>query len=239
MDASTAARLEAAWKGTPWHGPPDASRPRNILDLNLRLRRVLSWFARADEHHRGGDHDTAFILYWIAFNAAYGRIDLPQEQSERETLRRYFRTVTGLNQSLRGAIRKDNAFQSQAMDLLGSKYVFEPFWKHHNRTPGSGDWASRLARSRNKARGLMKNVLNSNVRAADNLAEILDLLFARLYTLRNQLLHGGATWSSSKNRAQVRTGTAIMAALMPYFIEAMIENPDADWGAPRYPVVND
>ena len=52
----------------------------------------------------------------------------------------------------------------------------------------------------------------------------------------NQLLHGGATWNSSVNRSQVATGAAIMAALMPRFIDGMIEHPDADWGSPRYPV---
>ena len=64
-------------------------------------------------------------------------------------------------------------------------------------------------------------------------------LFTRLYTVRNQLLHGCATWNSSVNRSQVETGAAIMAALMPRFIDVMIENPDFDWGTPRYPVVND
>ena len=45
--------------------------------------------------------------------------------------------------------------------------------------------------------------------------------------------------NSSVNRSQVVTGAAIMAALMPGFIDWMIENPDAGWGSPRYPVVTD
>lgn len=33
-------------------------------------------------------------------------------------------------------------------------------------------------------------------------------LLRRLYVLRNQLVHGSATWNSSANRAKVRDGTA-------------------------------
>ncbi|MBO1996800.1 hypothetical protein J4714_13045 [Staphylococcus epidermidis] len=34
--------------------------------------------------------------------------------------------------------------------------------------------------------------------------ELLALIFQRIYTLRNQLVHGGATWNSQINRAQYR-----------------------------------
>ena len=64
-------------------------------------------------------------------------------------------------------------------------------------------------------------------------------LFDRLYVLRNQLHHGGATESGSKNRRQVDAGATVMAALIPAFIGVMIANPDpvAAWGKPYYPPV--
>jgi predicted metal-dependent hydrolase len=46
-------------------------------------------------------------------------------------------------------------------------------------------------------------------------ARILSTLFDRLYALRNQLVHGGATWSSSVNRDQVRDGAAVLGSLLP------------------------
>ena len=55
--------------------------------------------------------------------------------------------------------------------------------------------------------------------------------------LRNQLVHGGATWNSGVNRAQVRDGAAILSVLMPVFVDLMMDNPNADWGRPFYPVV--
>ena len=58
-----------------------------------------------------------------------------------------------------------------------------------------------------------------------------------LDVLRNQLVHGGATWNSSINRAQVKDGAAVLGWLLPVFIDIMLDNPDQDWGKPYYPVV--
>ena len=66
---------------------------------------------------------------------------------------------------------------------------------------------------------------------------VLSFVFDRLYVLRNQLVHGGSTWNSGVNRAQVRDGAAILAFLMPVFVDLMMENPHEDWGRPFYPVV--
>ena len=51
------------------------------------------------------------------------------------------------------------------------------------------------------------------------------MVFDRLYVLRNQLVHGGATWNSSVNRAQVRDGAAILGFLLPVFVDLMMDNP--------------
>ena len=74
--------------------------------------------------------------------------------------------------------------------------------------------------------------------AAHDTAVILSTLFNRLYVLRIQLMHGGASWDSSVNRDQVRDGARIMAFLVPIFVGLMMSRPDVDWGPPDYPVVN-
>ena len=66
---------------------------------------------------------------------------------------------------------------------------------------------------------------------------VLSIVLSRLYTLRNQLVHGGATWNGSVNRDQLRDGCAIMSKLTPLLIELMMDNPDALWGDPVFPVV--
>ena len=70
-----------------------------------------------------------------------------------------------------------------------------------------------------------------------NTLRILITLFDRLYVLRNQLVHGGATWNGTVNRSQVIDGAAVLANLVPVFIDIMMDNPDHDWGKPFYPVI--
>ena len=112
--------------------------------------------------------------------------------------------------------------------LLHNRYVFNPFWQHHNGIGGYEDWEERFrASERRFARALR----------ARNTVEVLSLVFDRLYVLRNQLVHGGATWNSRVNRDQVRDGAAILAFLMPVFVDVMMDNPGEDWGRPFYPVV--
>ena len=73
----------------------------------------------------------------------------------------------------------------------------------------------------------------ANERVTLLLAEVLD----RLYVLRNQLMHGGATFQSKVNRAQVRDGCNMLAMLMPILIDIMLDAKDEDWGEIYYPVV--
>ena len=66
---------------------------------------------------------------------------------------------------------------------------------------------------------------------------VLGIVFDRLYVLRNQLVHGGATWNSRANRSQVKDGANIMSAVVPVFVELMLDQPDVDFGEILYPVV--
>lgn len=239
MDVPSAAKLKTKWENTSWHSSRNPEHPRD--DLNLRVYRAIRWFERAELAHGDDDHDVAFILYWIAFNAAYGQTGTAEigDQREKDTQRDFFRRITKWDQSLLLAIRSNDVFQSQIKIFLSSKFVYEPFWKHLNQMRGFENWEERLNRSNTKAKREIKHVCKTTIQAEVKVANILRELFERLYTLRNQLLHGGATWGSSKNRHQVRLGATLMALLIPHFIDVMIENPDADWGSPRYPVVYD
>ena len=110
--------------------------------------------------------------------------------------------------------------------LLANKYVHQPFCKHVNGVDGYGDWEARFHR----------DIVNRAL-AGQQTSLILVLLFDRLYVLRNQILHGGATWNSSVNRSQVRDGAAMMGFLVLAFVKVMMDHPDEPWGANYYPVV--
>ena len=238
MAPPSAADLATRWKNADWRALQNASHPFN--NLNLRLRRALSWLERAEKAHQDGDLDTAFILYWIAFNAAYGQTGSAADGEQREHViqQAYVGKIAGLDPSLRETLASQE-MRDAIYALLNSKYVYEPFWKNHAGVPRYRDWVQRFKQLRYTSWTAMRRLRATTNEADENVVSVLREVFERLYTLRNQLLHGGATWNSSVNRHQVETGTAIMAALMPCFIDAMIENPDTDWGTPRYPVVKD
>ena len=79
---------------------------------------------------------------------------------------------------------------------------------------------------------LRYNVLDNE----DCIGQILTILFKRFYVLRNQVMHGGATWNSAVNRKQVNDCNSLMKVLVPLFAKIMLNNPDEDWGALPFPV---
>jgi hypothetical protein len=195
-------------------------------ELTLRVHRGLSWYGRACEE--ADDIDVRFILLWIAFNAAYATEIDADIGGDREQFRLFFRTLVQLDESHRIYNLVWSRFPSEVRLLLDNRYVFAPFWAHQNGMPGTEDWEERLRRAKHKANTAM---------AAQDTPLILSILFDRLYVLRNQLVHGGATWCSSVNRDQVRDGAALLKSLMPVFLDIMMDNPQHAWGMPFYPVV--
>ena len=195
--------------------------------LTLRVHRALSWLSRAERETE--DADVRFILLWIGFNAAYASDIDAAIESERDNFRSFFAVLVGLDARHRIYDMVWQRFSQEIRLLLDNQYVFAPFWAHHNGAPDHADWAGKLERSRVAIRGAL---------AAHDTAKILSILFDRLYVLRNQLVHGGATWNSDVNRAQVRDGAALLGCLLPIFVDLMMDNPGHDWPMPHYPVLD-
>ena len=60
----------------------------------------------------------------------------------------------------------------------------------------------------------------------------------RIVGLRNQIIHGGATFNSTVNRAQLKDACNILATLIPEMLKVMLNHShDKTWGKPFYPVV--
>ncbi len=200
-------------------------------NLSLRMRRSISWGLRGDDALNRDDSDAAFIFYWIAFNAAYGEErEERTEERERERIGRYLARIVGLDSE--GIIHRALwvAYSGPVRVLLENKYVYGPFWKHYNGAPNYERWERWFDDERRRAGQALGD--------GDTL-RVLITVFDRLYVLRNQLAHGGATWGSSVNRAQVRDGANLIAFLAPHFIGLMLRNPKEEWGAAYYPVVSD
>lgn len=195
--------------------------------LTLRVHRAISWFGRAEAEK--SDLDVRFILLLIAFNSAYASEIGAQIASEKGAFRAYFDTLVQLDKGRRIYNAVWEKFAKEVRLLLSNRYVFAPFWHHHNGAEGYDDWEDRLAVSNRQTASAIKRLDTSRT---------LCNVFDRLYVLRNQLVHGGATWNSSVNRHQVQDGAAVLAWLLPVFIDIMMDNPGRDWGSPFYPVVD-
>jgi hypothetical protein len=207
-----------------------AERHAHHPNLALRVHRALSWLHRAEQLESGGDPDGQFLFLWIAFNAAYAtEIDERYRLSEQDTFRQFLQKLTELDA---GRKRFDalvwQEFPSSIRVLLDNPYVFADFWRFHNGTLPEADWKRNFEaanRAAHRALGRLDTVT------------VLGVVLSRIYTLRNQLVHGGATWNSSVNREQVRDCTSLMAKLVPLVIEVMLDHPDALWGDAVWPVV--
>ena len=210
--------LQAEWERV------ESSLPQH---LGLRVHRALSWLERAEREP--DDPDAEFIFYWIAFNAAYAK-DRPHsmESTERSRFADFFETILSLdsNHTIYDAIWR--RFSDSIRLLLENEFVFQPFWDNLAGR-GSENWEQSFESSKSIVRRAL---------ATRDTRVILSTLFDRLYVLRIQLMHGGASWDSSVNRGQVRDGARILAFLVPLFVELMMSRPDIDWGPPDYPVVN-
>ena len=202
--------------------------------LGLRVHRALSWLKRAEqEGDQAGtkDPDAQFIFLWIAFNAAYAT-DIAEDffASEQETFRSFLEKLLTLDRDQRLLDLVWKQFSGPIRELLKNKYVFRDFWLSHKGTLAADAWQPRFEAANRNARDAL---------AANDTLKLLSIVLARIYTLRNQLVHGGSTWHSSVNRDQVRDCARFMAALVPVIIEIMLDNPQTLWGDAVYPVVTD
>lgn len=178
--------------------------------MGLRVHRSISWIGRAETTR--GDHDAQFLFLWIAYNAAYAdegefRGGAP---SERATFGDFFTKIVALDGDQRIYKTVWESFSGLIRMLMRNRYVFNPFWQHHNGVDGFENWEERFATS---TRGF------AHCLQAQDTARILSFVFDRLYVLRNQLMHGGSTWNSAVNREQVRGGAAILGFLLPVFVD--------------------
>lgn len=225
------------------YSPQDPLHPENLKTkqrtlregfpkpLTLRVHRALSWLRRAEDE--GEDDDVRFILLWIGFNAAYagdvGQASGADGRRERDAFLDFFRTLVGFDARHRIYDMAWSRFPQEIRLLLDNRYVFAPFWLHHNGVVGYTNWDERLEGARRQVNRAL---------AEHDTATLLSLLFDRLYVLRNQLVHGGGTWNSAVNRAQVRDGAALLGCLLPIFVDLMMDNPAHEWAMPHYPVVD-
>ncbi len=196
-------------------------------NLSLRIHRALSWLNCAERHD--DDLDGKFIFLWISFNAAYvHEMSSRWETSERKLLQDFLRIIIDAdsNNTIQNIVWSE--YPSSIRLLIDNRFLYQQFWDSRNGIILEEEWLGVFDNAKKAAnRALGKQDTN----------KVLAITFERLYMLRNQLVHGGATWGGAVNRDQIRGASNLMGRIVPVLIYIILNNQPELMGEPCFPVV--
>lgn len=192
----------------------------------LRVHRALSWL---DCSERSTGLDEKFVFLWISFNSAYAAELGSDAEYETARFSKFLRRVVRRDRKARMATILWKRYPGPVRVLLDNQYAFKPFWDFQNGLVSDAQWKLKFKKEKSAANRAL---------ASQKTYTVLQLLFHRLYVIRNQLIHGGATWGGKVNRSQIQDGTALLGEIVPLVIEVMMDNALEDWGVPIYPVIS-
>lgn len=198
--------------------------------FRIRIHRAVSWVKKARALPEE-DIDLKFIALWIAFNCAYGKeISTDGYFGEKVGFRDFLTVICDLDEEKTLDKILWKRFSQSIKALLENKYTYQPYWNYYNSGDRDADWELTFKSYNSKA---LKALMTQNT------AMVLNIVFDRLYTIRNQLFHGGATCNSKANRMQLHDGCEILSELMPSVLDIMLKHHDRDWGRAFYPYVKE
>ena len=195
-------------------------------DFSIRIHRSLSWLKRSEQEE--GDQDARYIFLWISFNAIYAGLGtLDENMYQKKVFNKYFEIL--IEQDKEKYIYEYiwSKFTSVIRSVLTNEFLLPSYWKHHDNDQKL--WIEDYEQS--------KRVVNFALSNKDSVT-ILNILFDRLYLLRNQIFHGSSTWNSKVNREQLDRCIALLGEIVPIFLTIMMHNPNVDWGELAVPVLN-
>lgn len=198
--------------------------------FRIRIHRAISWVKKARALPEE-DIDLKFIALWIAFNCAYGKeISTDGYFGEKVGFRDFLTVICDLDEEKTLDKILWKRFSQSIKALLENKYTYQPYWNYYNSGDRDADWELTFKSYNSKA---LKALMTQNT------AMVLNIVFDRLYTIRNQLFHSGATCNSKANRMQLHDGCEILSELMPSVLDIMLKHHDRDWGRAFYPYVKE
>lgn len=196
--------------------------------LRLKLHRALSWLNEAEKQK--DDMDFCFIALWISFNAIYA--DEFNSLGDKSGVSKFLKKICRLDTDKKLDCLVWNNFSGNIRIFLNNKFIFQPFWNEQNNSAAKTEtpWQTRFEYENKKA---FKAVTEQNT------STTLNIIFRRLYTLRNQIIHGGSSFNSSVNVAQKKEACTFLLNILPAVIKIIMDNHKEDWGEPYYPLIKE
>lgn len=194
--------------------------------LNLRVHRALSWLKKAEFERAHDDTDGEFIALWISFNAAYAsEHNIKAQKNEREAYGNFFERLIEADdrKQLYNVIWEQ--YTTAIRSLMNNPYVFQPYWDHANKKISTDGWKESFDAAKRRAHQAL---------AEQDAVTSFSIVMDRMYTLRNQILHGGATYQGGLNREQIKDACSILGAVVPIVINLMMLNGTGIWGDAVY-----
>ena len=192
--------------------------------LKVRLHRALSWLNSAEQ---ATDVDIRFIALWISFNAAYGVDNELERSSTGEQYNQFINKIIELDHEQLIYPLIWQQFTNSIRLILDNKYIYQPFWNQQNGQANFNHWEDSFKTAK---------IVSQKMLMSQDSAGLLSVVFSRLYTLRNQIIHGGASWNSSLNRSQINDANKLLMELMPTILKIMMDSPKEYWSPVSYPV---
>ncbi|MFL9765117.1 HEPN domain-containing protein [Vibrio cyclitrophicus] len=195
--------------------------------LSLRVHRALSWLNKAE---MSDDNDSKYIFLWIAFNAAYAQdFDYKADFGERGLYQEFLTKIVSLDSDNKLSELVWSQYSTSIRLILDNEFILQAFWKYQSGDMSQEQWKNEQSKA--------KIAANKALSSGDTVT-VLSVVFSRLYILRNQLIHGGATYNSSANREQLRDCTAVLESVVPTIISIMMDGHGELWGDAVYPLVS-
>lgn len=200
---------------------------QGLLD---RLQRADSWIQAASELSPDRMHES-FIFLYIAFNCMYGRRRYEGDETQiGDDLDAFFKRILIMREKdahKGGTLLKDalKACQQDGAVLIRDRFLVNRYWR------GSQPAASLQDRLNKEASGALQALADENYR------EFLSPVFRRISVLRNQVMHGCATYGSrSYGRASLAKALRVLRVLVPSFYQLMRQyGHDMTWDPIPYP----
>lgn len=198
---------------------------RTCRNYQIRIHRALSWYERAQALDLQSQSDGRLIYGWIAFNALYGSWDeeLGMPRRDGEGWKRFLEELLAIDSQ--GWLAAELiALEPDVLPLLENRYLDMRFWKNPQQ-------AGSYKRKFHEAQRLYQN---------RQWAVLLSYVFERVYVLRGQVVHGGATSGSKLNRENLQRCVRILERLLPVILSLAIEQRiDDRWPPLCYPPIED
>ena len=198
--------------------------------FKVRVWRSMSWIKKAASVTSDDDLDFKFVSLWIAFNALYGKelsMAMNANLKEASAVKIFLNQICNFdrNNEINSVILSSTS-RSIIQSLAENKYTYSKFWSYVN-SGKDNSWEADFEVDKDKF---------IKAQREGDTVEILSRVFSRLYTIRNQIIHGGSTCGSYLNRQQVSDGASLLLKVLPIILIIMMKNysDDCTWGLPFY-----